>query len=141
MPPPHTHLLYFFTRAHAFDRRKPPVLFHHYQVTNDLVSGCYIKMECVFQSWWGGGHILEASVKAEESLERADTRTHILGVMLAPNFFTPKGQLLFIFFYFIDILSVSYFARQLVSTTLLDFKNIKCRHTTVSKVCLRTSKL
>lgn len=91
----------------------------------------------------GGTHILEASVKAEESLER-DTRTHILGVMLAPNFFTPKGQLLFIFFMllsFIDILSVSFFARQLVSTTLSGFKNIKCCHTTVSKVCLRTSKL
>lgn len=58
-----------------------------------------------------GGHILEASVKAEESLEQVDTRTHILGAKLAPNFFTPKGQLRFILFYFSDILSVSYFAR------------------------------
>lgn len=56
-----------------------------------------------FPKLGGGGHILEASVKAEESLERVDTRAHILGVMLAPNFFSPKGQLLFIFFYFIDI--------------------------------------
>lgn len=61
----------------------------------------------VFSKVGGGGHILEASVKAKESLERVDTRTHILGVMLAPNFFTPKGQLLFTFFYFIDILSDS----------------------------------
>lgn len=59
----------------------------------------------------GGGHILEASVKAEESLERVDTRAHILDAMLAPNFFTRKGQLLFIFFYFSDILSVSCFSR------------------------------
>lgn len=50
--------------AHALDRDVPLGFLHHYQVTNDLVRGCDIKMECVFQS--RGERILRASVKAEE---------------------------------------------------------------------------
>lgn len=67
--------------AHALDRDVPLGFLHHYQVTNDLVRGWDIKMECVFQS--RGERILRASVKAEEirtwKWKRGHTSAHTWG--------------------------------------------------------------
>lgn len=51
------------TCTHAPDSERPLGLLCHYQVTNDLVSGCYIKMEGVFRSL--RDRSLRASVKAK----------------------------------------------------------------------------
>lgn len=48
-----------------FDSEMPLGLLCHYQVTNDLVSGCYIKMEYAFQSW--REQTLKESLKTDES--------------------------------------------------------------------------
>lgn len=85
----HPFHLVDLTHFHTLDGGMPLGLLCHYQVTNDLASGCYIKTECVFSKLRG---IDPASVgqgwrnldKVEQRYQHTQKNTFSVRVLATP---------------------------------------------------------